>query len=77
MNTEQPKTPFQRDPDRVFTYHEPTEEKAPKYVAIRAKARELDDLVRELAPPGREQSLALTKIEEATMWANAAIARND
>lgn len=27
-------------------------------------------------PDSRERSLALTKIEEAVMWANAAIARN-
>lgn len=30
----------------------------------------------ELTPAGREQSLALTKIEEAMMWATASIARD-
>ena len=28
-------------------------------------------------PPSREQSLALTALEECVMWANAAIARNE
>ena len=28
-------------------------------------------------PKSREQSLALTKLEEAIMWANASIARNE
>ncbi len=30
-----------------------------------------------LTPESREQSLAVTKLEEAMMWANAAIARNE
>ena len=27
-------------------------------------------------PPGREKSLAITKLEEAKMWASASVARN-
>lgn len=30
----------------------------------------------EILPPGREKSLAITKLEECSMWAKAAIARN-
>ena len=30
-----------------------------------------------LVPPGREQSLALTKLEEAMFWANAGVARSN
>ena len=29
-----------------------------------------------LTPPGREQSLMLTNLEQASMWAKAAVARN-
>lgn len=34
------------------------------------------DLV-DLVPDGREQSLMITALEEASMWANAGIARNE
>ena len=33
-------------------------------------------LIAELTPPSREQSVALTKLDEVTFWANAGIARN-
>jgi hypothetical protein len=37
-------------------------------VAIKDKAAELDDVINQTAP-SRERSLALTKLEEAVMWA--------
>jgi predicted DNA-binding helix-hairpin-helix protein len=39
--------------------------------------RELAELIEACCPDSREKSLAHTKVEEATMWANAAIARNE
>lgn len=47
------------------------------YEKLRAKARELAELIEVCCPDSREKSLAHTKVEEATMWANAAIARNE
>jgi hypothetical protein len=32
--------------------------------------------VRDICPPGRERSLVKTALEEAKMWASAAVARN-
>jgi len=58
-----------------FTYHEPQEGQPDLYERIRAKSRELAELIVEVTPESREQSLAVTKVEEATMWANAAVAR--
>jgi hypothetical protein len=39
-------------------------------------ARKFASLIVERVPGGREQALALTKLEEVVMWANAGIARN-
>lgn len=58
-----------------FTYHAPKEGQPAKYEAIRAKAKELAELVMVLTSDSREQSLAITHIEEAVFWANAAVAR--
>ena len=60
-----------------FTYHAPKESQPGKYEAIRAQAKELAILIREVCPDSREKSLAFTKLEECVMWANASIARNE
>ena len=62
--------------ENAFTYHTPQPGQPEKYQAIREKAKELAYLITDLVPTSREQSLAITKLEEATMWANAGIARN-
>lgn len=59
-----------------FSYHAPKEGQPEKYEAIRTKAKELAYLIDEQVPNGREKALAMTKLEEAVMWANAAVARN-
>lgn len=59
-----------------FTYHAPKEGQPEKYQAIREKVKEVAYLIQELVPASREQSLAMTKLEECSMWANAGIARN-
>lgn len=60
-----------------FTYHAPKEGQPEKYQQIRDKAKELANLIVDLTPVSREQSVALTELETATFWANAAIARNE
>jgi hypothetical protein len=62
---------------RRFTYYPPSPERADAtrsgYVrnSIGSAASELADLL----PEGREKSLAITALEEAMFWSNAAIAR--
>jgi len=59
-----------------FMYHAPKEGQPEVYASIRAKALELAEHIVDVTPPSREQSLALTALEEAVMWANAGLARN-
>lgn len=59
-----------------FKYHAPTEDKVEAHELIRSLGKSFaKDLVIE-CPTGRELSMALTKLEEAVMWANASIARS-
>lgn len=65
------------DLDNRFTYHAPHGTQADRYTQMRAAGLEFARLIDQLTPASREQSLALTKVDEAVMWANAAIARNE
>lgn len=60
-----------------FSYHAPKDGQLERYERIRNKAQMLAAYINEKCPESREKSLSLTKIEEAVMWANAAIARNE
>ena len=60
-----------------FTYHKPFGNQASRYQNLRDLAKELASMFLDYCPESRERSLALTKLEEAVMWANASIARNE
>jgi hypothetical protein len=60
-----------------FTYHPPKGDQAVRYGEIRQGALQLATRIVESSPTSREQSLALTHLEDAVMWANAAIARHE
>lgn len=62
--------------DVDFVYHPPKPDQLPKYAEIRDHARFLAHMLVELVPPGRELSLALTKLEECVMHANSGVARH-
>lgn len=65
------------DIENRFTYHPAdTEEKRQAHENVRAACRTLAHHWTSQLPDGREKSLALTKLEEAMFWANAAHARN-
>jgi hypothetical protein len=60
-----------------FTYHAPKPGQPEKYSELRGEALAMAQTINALCPDSREKSLALTKLEETVMWANAAIARNE
>jgi len=63
--------------ENVYKYHTPKADQPARYEAIRAKGKELAQLIEQSCPDSRERSVAFTQLETAVMWANAAIARNE
>lgn len=60
-----------------FSYHAPKGNQPERYQNIRAMALTYAMYIAAHTPESREQSLAITKLEEVVFWANAAIARNE
>lgn len=59
-----------------FKYHKPLEKSIGKFKKIRAEGMIFVETVMSLVPECPERTLAFRKIEEAVMWANAGLARN-
>jgi len=65
------------DIERRFSYHPPsTGEVVAAHQEVRTACSDVATRFNATLPEGREKALALTKLEEAMFWANAAIARN-
>jgi len=73
----QPSEKDQKQIENNFKYHPPKEGQKERYEAIRDDARCYAQRLANWCPPSRELSLALTNLEQAVFWANAAIARNE
>lgn len=55
-----------------YQFHAPTDAQKAAMQKLRDAAQSFDALIREVTPPCRQQSLALTHLEEAAVWANKA-----
>jgi hypothetical protein len=60
-----------------YTYHPLKDDQIARYQAIREKALKFAYFLVASTPQSREQSCALTHLEEVVAYANAAIARNE
>jgi len=70
------------DLERMFTYSPPRTGQPERYQLMREKALQLAKLIADdsnapLCPPSPERAVALRKLREYVMWANAAIALNE
>jgi hypothetical protein len=78
IETQYPVSDGDRERDsNNFSFHPAKGDQPERYETIRAHIRITAHQLRTLCPPSRELSVALTKLEEAMFWANAAIARNE
>ena len=60
-----------------FMYHPPSQGGVVRHSHLTDVMLAAAMVVDATCPAGREKSLAMTKLEEAKMWASAAVARNE
>jgi len=63
--------------ENIFTYHPPHQGQVISYTSIRDSGKELAMTILRNCPVSAERTLAIRKIQEAVMWANASIAINE
>lgn len=62
---------------KCYQYHKPSSEVIEKMALLRLTYSTLHTMIEKEAPPSRELSLALTKLEESAMWCFKAMTHND
>lgn len=65
-----------RNLESDYRPYQPTADQARKMEVVRGKAKDLAYAVYRLVPGSREQSSALSRLDEVVFWANAGITRN-
>lgn len=60
--------------EEMFTYHAPNDAQIGKYQVIRNTAKSLAHVIIDNTPPCADQTVAIRKLRECVMTANAAIA---
>lgn len=60
-----------------LTNQSPTEDQVARIEKVRVDAKKLGRRILDSCPESRERALAITNLEQTTMWAVAAIAREE
>lgn len=61
----------------LFTYKPPFGDQPQRYKKIRSSAKEFAQIILNNCPDSADKTIAIRKIQEAVMWANASIAINE
>ena len=77
VSSRQPIDEVFEDLENRFKYHAPKDGQLERYNQIRSIGFDFAKTLVGACPKSRELSLALTNLEQAIMWANASIARNE
>jgi len=72
--TERTQETPQQKIENWFTYHSPTPDQLPCYTAIREAAKQFALVLVANTPESADQTVAIRKVREAVMIANASIA---
>ena len=65
--------PFDNNP---FVYHAPTPAQTHDLIVLREACKTLYDFIVAKVPASRERALAITNLEQVSMWANKAVVFN-
>jgi hypothetical protein len=63
--------------DKPYAYHKPSSTGLEKINCLRDLFSVVDREMKNVCPPSRELSIAITKLEETAMWAIKAVVFND
>ena len=63
--------------ENIFTYHAPKGDQTERYEKLRSKAKEFAELIESTCPLSYEKNIAIDRVRESVMWANASIAINE
>jgi len=63
--------------DKPYAYHKPSPEGLAKINKLREHFSNGERLIKEICPPSRQQSVAITENETTAMWAIKAVVFND